>query len=361
MSALILEYDNTRGLHEAFRSQMEALLRQLLNAEGVFVHSISSRTKDRSSLVKKIAKKGQNYGLLSDVTDLVGIRVITYFSDQVDAISKIIEEEFTVDKENSIDKRSTLDPDRFGYLSVHYVVSLPTSRITLKENRDFGNLKAEIQIRSILQHAWAEIEHDLGYKTKGEVPSLIRRQFARLAGLLELGDDEFVQIREFLSKYQEEISVNIKNDARKIEIDRISLLDFVRSSPLVAEVDAFIASGLNCKLSESEYNIDGDIERLTHFNIKNIAEVEELLGKYKIKIQELAEKWGEEPNLIDADNEPDVGGGISIFYLCHMLAGAIQNIDLAAAYYRKFGIRNPVSEDEEHTAREVTELLKDFP
>ena len=145
--------------------RMETLLRQLLREREIPVHSISSRLKSRGSLAKKVERKGTSYSDLSDVTDLAGLRIVTYFSDQVDEIAGLIESEFQLDHHNSIDKRADLDPDRFGYLSLHYVVSLSPSRAALTEYRALAGLKAEIQIRSILQHAWAEIEHDLGYKT----------------------------------------------------------------------------------------------------------------------------------------------------------------------------------------------------
>ena len=64
-------------------------------------------------------------------------------------------------------------------------------RMVLRENKAFEGLKCEIQIRSVLQHAWAEIEHDLGYKSELTIPKEVRRSFSRLAGLLELGDKEF--------------------------------------------------------------------------------------------------------------------------------------------------------------------------
>lgn len=63
---------------------------------------------------------------LEDITDLAGIRIITYFADQVDLIASFVEEEFEVDRSNSVDKRELIDPEKFGYLSLHYVVKLPS-------------------------------------------------------------------------------------------------------------------------------------------------------------------------------------------------------------------------------------------
>lgn len=83
-----------------------------------------------------------------------------------------------------------MEPDRFGYCSVHYVVEMSQKRLNLYEHQAYEGLKCEIQIRSVLQHAWAEIEHDLGYKSEIAIPKRIRRNFSRLAGLLEIADKE---------------------------------------------------------------------------------------------------------------------------------------------------------------------------
>ncbi|MFL6282676.1 MAG: GTP pyrophosphokinase family protein [Pyrinomonadaceae bacterium] len=134
--------------------------------------------KKRDSLMKKIQAK--SYTQLSDITDICGIRIITYYDEEVDAVARIIENEFEIDPENSVDKRKKA-PDTFGYLSSHYIVRLRPVRLQLPEYGRFSQCQAEIQIRSIIQHAWAEIEHDLGYKSQNAVPPPVRRQFFRLA------------------------------------------------------------------------------------------------------------------------------------------------------------------------------------
>lgn len=102
-------------------------------------------------------------------------------------------------------------------------------------------MRAEIQIRSILQHAWAEIEHDLGYKSKNEVPAQIRRSFARVAGLLELADHEFMRIREELSTYSSQVRRQIQQSPQAVSVDRDSLKTYIEGSELVNRLDADIA------------------------------------------------------------------------------------------------------------------------
>lgn len=149
---LMTQYSSFCLTYEAFKQELEHLITRLLNENNIRVHSISSRLKDETSLRRKIDKTSDKYSSLDDITDIVGLRVITYFNDEVDAVAKLIEQEFDIDSPNSVDKRALLDPDRFGYLSFHYVVSLNSTRCELTEYRKFSSLKAEIQIRSILQH-----------------------------------------------------------------------------------------------------------------------------------------------------------------------------------------------------------------
>ena len=101
---LVREYSNNLTTYEQFTNLMETYICNLLNREQISFHSITSRTKSIESLSKKIELKNK-YQKLDEITDLSGIRVITYYTDTVDQISKLIENEFIIDRDNSIDKR----------------------------------------------------------------------------------------------------------------------------------------------------------------------------------------------------------------------------------------------------------------
>ena len=150
---------------------MESLVTVLVASADIQFHSIQHRIKARESIARKIDDRDRPDYTLSSLTDILGVRVITYFDQEVDRVAEIIEQEFLIDRENSVDKRASLDPDRFGYLSLHYVVQLSAARSRLTEYRRYRETKFEIQVRSILQHAWAEIEHDLGYKSRSAIPA----------------------------------------------------------------------------------------------------------------------------------------------------------------------------------------------
>jgi ppGpp synthetase/RelA/SpoT-type nucleotidyltranferase len=182
---ILSDYNQKSPIYNDYIKVLEDLIHTIIQDHGNRVNSITSRVKNEQSFKEKLSRKNNKYESLEDITDIVGIRIITYYADDVDTIAKIIEEEFDIDYENSIDKRKVLDPDRFGYLSLHYVIKLNKNRLLLTEYRKYAKCKAEVQIRSILQHAWAEIEHDSGYKSSLDVPieiKIVKRSTSLIRG-----------------------------------------------------------------------------------------------------------------------------------------------------------------------------------
>ena len=115
----------------------------------VVFHSVVSRIKEEGSLKNKIDKNLRRYTNIEDVTDLCGIRIITYFEDEVDHIAEIIQKALVIDPINSVDKRKLLPANQFGYLSLHFVASLTIRQLQLAKYSKFKNCKIEIQIRLI--------------------------------------------------------------------------------------------------------------------------------------------------------------------------------------------------------------------
>ncbi|MFW2272463.1 GTP pyrophosphokinase [Burkholderia orbicola] len=313
-----------KGLHEDFSSSVERLIRDFLESEGIRFVDVVSRLKERTSLEGKISRKGVGrYQTLADITDICGARVITYLEGDVRRVADIVEREFEIDPENSVDKSRPVDPDRFGYRSVHYVVGHLPNRIKLREYARFVGLKIEIQIRSILQHAWAEIEHDLGYKSVEDVPVPVKRRFSRLAGLLELADEEFMTIRDELRKYEESLPRRLADSSFEVPVDVESLVAFFNSDEVVRRIDTKISSGVQAGLKDVMPN---DVERRAaqmHFlGFLSIGEIRAALLKNENLIVEVADRWlhRDEVNF-DEQNWPEQGmpRGISIFYLGYTL------------------------------------------
>ncbi|MGG3281347.1 GTP pyrophosphokinase [Paenibacillus solani] len=354
---ILNEFEIKQGLYKDFSNKLASLISEILLSNKINVHSITFREKELKSLSGKLQRNMNKYNKLEDITDLAGLRIITYFSDEVDLIANLIEKEFDFDKENSIDKRKILDPDRFGYLSMHYVIKLRENRISLPEYSRFKNCSAEIQIRTILQHTWAEIEHDLGYKSKLEIPKDIRRNFSRLAGLLEIADSEFMRIRNDLEDYEEQVSKQIESQPTKVSIDKVSLEYFVNNNNKILEISKAIAQTANHELSISSVFLDRYVERLHYLGIEYISEIENLLNEYSNDIIEFSIRW-----LNSEDNHEYeisyVNLDIALFYLCYYLVAKKRSFNDAVEYFEKFDIG--LDEDRARNSNRLIKIYDDI-
>ena len=192
--SILEEYRQNLPLFQETEKRLHETLKKTFQDAGLLLASIESRVKAENSLAGKLELKGAKYKSLSDITDIIGLRVITYYTDDVDKVASAVERLFTIDWENSVDKRKIHEIDSFGYLSLHYVCSC-----------DGFPYRFEVQMRTILQHAWANMDHDTGYKSGVEIPKRYYRNMSRLAGMLELIDDEFSKIRIEITDYRRRV------------------------------------------------------------------------------------------------------------------------------------------------------------
>jgi putative GTP pyrophosphokinase len=269
----IQQFTARRHEYLRFTSKLEILIRDLLAAEKIDFHLLESRTKEVPSFRDKIAKTSKTYrDPLSEVTDLCGLRVIAYYQDQVDAIGKLIAAEFLVDDENSLVHSAS--GAEFGYKSSHFVVRLKQDRAALREWSELDSLTAEIQVRTVLQHAWAAISHKLQYKREEDVPQLLKRKLFRLSALFEIADDEFVSLRDESNVVKKEIVDQLIGGNRKLPLDAVSLGQLLATSPTVAEIGANATeAGFNFDLMDYDPEVtDGDDDRISDLlKLANIA------------------------------------------------------------------------------------------
>lgn len=213
------------------------LIEDLLRSAGVKYDVVHGRAKSVESFSEKILRAGKEYAdPLSDLTDLAGVRAVLYYVDDVKPVCDLIKSEFSVDWDASSDKSVALEANEFGYLSVHYVISLGVSRESLPEWREFAGLKAELQIRTVLQHAWASISHALQYKREGDVPQESRRRLYRLSSLMELADQEFCTLRKERRVLSHRAARDIERGVADIELNSVTLAEFVTQSDVVGDI-----------------------------------------------------------------------------------------------------------------------------
>lgn len=221
-------YSENIETYNLYTKRVEELIKTIIVGDEIPIHSISCRVKTLSSCIEKCQRKAY-LNPSSDIMDMAGIRIIAYTSSDVKRICTLIENEFIIDKKNSMNKAELLRADRVGYISIHYVAELHKARTKLIEYSRFKGLKCEIQIRTILQHAWAEIEHDRSYKFSGVLPIDIRRRFHLVAGVLEIMDCEFQRLSDEIDKYAREVQEKTqKGDLFDIEINSTSLPEYLQ-------------------------------------------------------------------------------------------------------------------------------------
>lgn len=330
------DYEEVTEPLRNFAPALESLLRELLISKEIQFHYIRSRVKTKGSTIRKLDNPAKSYNGIADLTDMLGVRIVTYFPNDVDRVAEVIRAEFLIDEDNSTDKRALLDPDRFGYLSLHYVARLGGGRSKLAEYVRFADVTFEIQIRSILQHAWAEIEHDLGYKSSNGIPAEIRRRFSRVAGLLEVADNEFQEIRDYLGKHQRRLEVASGRQWKGVGIDQDSVYMFIRREVAVRTLDRKIARSVGRSLTRPtrEYAGIRQIE-LQRAGFETLSDVKKELELESDRIANFAHSWisdkkvgplwgkGSTPDPERQDDDPDaldddfkvLTSGVGLFYL----------------------------------------------
>lgn len=330
---------------------------------GIKVHSVTARVKDRASVARKLARPDRSYRGLWDVTDLLGLRVVTYFEDQVDAIGALLERKLPIDLARSIDKRKK-DDAGFGYRSLHYVCAIggdddewhdgPRASAALPEQA-----RCEIQVSTVLEHAWAEIEHDLGYKAPAAVPIDFRRRLSRVAGLLELADQEFVAIRRGLDDYARALPRRIEAAGEDVPLDELSLVPLLATGE-VRELDGAIAAALGRTLGDESFFPDYLLKMLAVSGVATVADARAGVRRHRDAILAMVgpyfqfawSAWRLAP-------DDRLFCGYTLFFLAHVQvlttpALELDKVERLARLYRELDYP-----DDARTAQQVASALVD--
>ncbi len=218
---------------------------------------VQARAKNQSSFAEKVVRKAGKYlDPVHQLTDLCGARVITQTQVEVDRISQFIQDNFIIDVANSVDKRATLGVSEFGYLSVHYIIQLPSREdgkimgVPIPTELITGGFKSEIQIRTLLQHAWAGISHDSLYKNMFKPPDQWQREMNRLAATLEEADQSFTRFVNRLDTYAANHGAYLPAEERQAEIDTLKMILEKEPQPELKPRHALRIAGI-CRAAEN--------------------------------------------------------------------------------------------------------------
>ncbi len=197
---------------------------------------VQTRPKSIASFAEKCQRKKAKYNNpVNQFTDLCGGRIIVRTGDEVKAISKFIEQHFLVDQENTVDVSQRLKPAEFGYRSVHYIISFKPGIFPAKDvnidvpplllnDKKFPNRRAEVQVRTVLEHAWADMAHDLAFKSSFKIPEKWEREFAGVAALLEGADKTFSRIQQGMKVYAASYGAYMTEKQMRDEIELLEIV-----------------------------------------------------------------------------------------------------------------------------------------
>lgn len=302
------EYKEQRPDFVQLEDVVSGILRDVTSQnETMYILAIEHRVKAEASLAGKLELKGDKYTSLADITDILGCRIICFFADDVDNIAKGIEEIFDIDWENSVDKRAAINAESFGYLSLHYICSLPFGK-GYPDN--ICGKKFEIQIRTTLQHTWAVIDHDLGYKSEFGIPRAVKRGFSQVAGLLEVADEKFVNLRDDIFAYGDEVREKItNNEADDLHIDNVSLNEYMKRNK---QIRAFLQSLAdlceNCEINDISAGMY--IEQLKFLGVTTLGQLSDMLERDK----ELATMFAKQ--VLGVTDLDIISSNVALRFLC---------------------------------------------
>jgi ppGpp synthetase/RelA/SpoT-type nucleotidyltranferase len=186
----IQAFDTDSGTFERLREEVHYALLNAIKDAGVKTHSIVSRVKQRDSFLEKMIRK-HYVNPMSEMRDIVGARIVCLFLDDLDKIDAIVRTTFDVVQYD--DKAKESPPEMWRYLSVHYDCKIKE----LNRGPRYDGIKDltfEVQVRTILQDAWATVEHYLAYKGASSIPTELKRDFSALVGLFHIADKSFQHI-----------------------------------------------------------------------------------------------------------------------------------------------------------------------
>jgi len=244
---------------------------------------VESRVKDRDESLDKFKRKymqaaeasGEDYHIKDYITDLIGVRVICYYEDEILKIVKLLEDNFIV--VGRTDKTSELacQENAFGYKGYHLDLQMNALRSGLDEYKKFETYKCEVQIRTILQHAWSVLDHKIKYKKT--IPHELKRKINAFAASFEVIDDQFINIRDKVHELEKYAEEQLANDENNVPIDSFSLKAFIKDKFNIDLVSMFKIDDLVNEIVEIEKD----------YNMKDFSIC---IDKHRAKIEEFAKE-----------------------------------------------------------------------
>lgn len=286
LTTIMSEYYQNTDVYKKLSHDVGDIINTLLEVNHIKISNMAIRIKSEEALRNKVMYKNK-YNHLDEITDVLGVRIITLFENDIDTILDLLEDTFEICE--IVDKRKKELKNRieFGYNSLHIVVKFTDSRCQLVEYQKYQDIRFEIQIRTVLQHAWAEVEHGLGYKSHYEPPMSVKRKLYRLAATLEILDEEFENIRYDIALYNK--SFDKVEKIMKTDINKESLIAYVNNSEFLNNLVEKIAKEYNFYIVRDPGFISYQklATKLTMYGYQYIHELDDDIHRYEKTIERI--------------------------------------------------------------------------
>ncbi len=256
------KYKELRPRYEKLAEEIQYAINKRLEDEDIKVDAVTHRAKTIDSFLEKIERKPYD-DPLKEITDLAGVRVVCLYESDLQKVEDIVRTKFEVEDEE--DKRDDLGTDKMGYQGKHFVVELG-SGYSGDRYEGLHGLRCEIQVRTVLQDAWAIISHHLVYKNEASIPDRLRRDVNNVAAMLEVAQGVFDKVREKRDGYIEEIQQ--KSDDRSSFLSQPvnfdTLAAYTKWKYTNLEISEFVHGIMIDRLNLSKYQSLQDIDDIVN-------------------------------------------------------------------------------------------------
>lgn len=267
MDEFLEKYQMEKPFFSAWGNYLKNEIMQALACQGMSVSTfikipVEARVKDDDSIIAKafLRPEKQYRNPYDEITDKVGIRFVVLELSDIEIIKGIIEAHgnWNISKDVDFEDNKSAKPELFVYQSVHYIVR-NCSTIDCNGQSVPANTPCEIQIRTLLQHAYAELSHQTVYKSMTQIDPIVKRKLARSMALIEATDELFKEVRQEMRTVDEQYISFMDFGKRKgrftqyVEPLNSSIFDLYRT--LVGDND-IKPENINEFLSEKSYILD---------------------------------------------------------------------------------------------------------
>lgn len=272
-------YDQNLDFHE---TSVKFFCKQISLIPGV--ETIKGRVKEYNECISKFNRKylpqlkpeDDNTKIRDCLTDLIGIRAVCFYAEDVNKIRRRLKSYFTeieiTDKSGLLEKTD----DKFGYKSLHLQLKLKPGLSGVHDAHKFKNVNIELQVRTLIQDAWSNLDHKIKYKKS--IPHSLKRRINRLSALFEIADDEFSNIKNEIFQAEKKIKKRLKKDDgieknESLDVFRflfIALKYFPHYNFIEFKSDGFVQEILQIKKDFTEGDLNEAIQN--HLAVANSIE-----------------------------------------------------------------------------------------